>query len=133
MQAIISRFQAAQVAAATERSVVTIKDPFGPHGLSETELALLRATLAAQSEIATAWLVRKELKHFQKQKLFVLVARTKPSGLFGGSNADRDRALVTALMSSIQLPGRMLIVAPQGGFRALAQKIMALESSPIFP
>ncbi len=133
MQAIISRFQTAQVAAATERSVVTVKDPFVPHGLSETELVSLRATLTAQTEIAAAWLVRKELKHFQKQKLFVLVARTKPSGLLGGSNADRDRALITALMSSIQLPGRMLIVAPQGGFRALARKIMTLESSPIFP
>ena len=133
MQAIVSCFQTAQIAAATERSVVTVKDPFVPHGLSETELASLRATLAAQTEIAAAWLVRKELKHFQKQRLFVLVARTKPSGLFGGSNADRDRALVTALMSSIKLPGRMLIVAPQGGFRALAQKIMTLESSPIFP
>ena len=133
MQVIVSRFQTAQVAAVTERSVVTVKDPFVPHGLSETELASLRATLAAQTEIATAWLVRKELKHFQKQKLFVLVARTKPSGLFGGSNADRDCALVKALMSSIQLPGRMLVIAPQGGFRTLAQKIMTLESSPIFP
>ena len=133
MQAIVSRFQTAQVAAATERSVVTVKDPFVPHGLSETELVSLRATLAAQTEIAAAWLVRKELKHFQKQKLFVLVARTKPSGLFGGSNADRDRALVTALMSSVKLPGRLLIVAPQGGFRALAQKIMASESPPIVP
>ena len=92
----------------------------------------------------TAWLVAIGYAGFLAGLLLVLlvsaglviaavVAGTEPSGLFGGSNAVRDRVLVTALMSSVQLPGRMLIVAPQGGFRALAQKIMVRESSPIFP
>lgn len=129
----LSRFEASRTAAAKERSLVTASDSFAPHGLSQLELQSLTATLAQQSDIASAWLARKVLKHFPKQRLFILVVRSKPTGLFGYSNAARDRQLVTNLIAGVKLPGRVLVIAPQGGFRALAKKILSQSDAKVFP
>jgi lipopolysaccharide biosynthesis regulator YciM len=131
-RSLLSRFETAQSAAAKERSIVTASDKFVPHGLSDTELEALTNTLAQQPDLASVWLVRKELQHFRKQRLFVLVAHSKPTGLFGSTNSDRDRELVAHLIASVKLPGRVLIVAPQGGFRALARKIMSHSEAQVF-
>jgi Zn-dependent protease with chaperone function len=133
MKAILSRYQTTQAAASVERSTVTVKDTFIPHGLTASELSTLRTAFSSQPKLASAWLVRKDLQHFQKQKLFVLVVRTEPTGLFGGSNEASDLALVKALTFSVKLPGRVLVIAPQGGFRALAKKIMKLDDTMVFP
>jgi Zn-dependent protease with chaperone function len=127
----LSRFESSQAAAARERTTVTASDTFVPHGLDAAELKALANTLAEYEDLTSAWLVRKELQHFRRQKLFVLVARSKPAGLFGSSNPDRDRVLVAKLIPRVKLPGRVLIIAPQGGFRALAKKIMSLPESRI--
>lgn len=129
----LSRYQIAQAGAAKERSIVTHADMFVPHGLSDLELAALYDTLAQQADLASAWLVRKELQHFRKQKLFVLVAHSQPFGVLGSTDATRDRTLVAQLIPQVQLPGRVLIVAPQGGFRPLARKIMSQHGSQVFP
>lgn len=129
----LSRFETAQVAAAKERSTVTPADTFVPHGLSDVELESLLNTLAQQPNLAAAWLVRKELHHFRKQRLFVLIVHSQPTGLFGSTNADRDRALVATLLDQVKLSGRVLIVAPQGGFRPLARKIMRQRNAQIVP
>ena len=131
-RSVLSRFEASRTAAAKERSLVTAADSFAPHGLSDLELQSLTATLAQQSDIASARLARKALKHYPKQRLFILVASSKPTGLFGYSNADRDRQLVTNLIAGVKLPGRVLVIAPQGGFRALAKKIMSQSDAKVF-
>jgi hypothetical protein len=132
-RAALSRYETTRDAAARERSVVTASDSFAPHELSRPELQGLITTLSQQPDIASAWLVRKSLKHFPKQKLFLLVVSSKPTSLFGYSNSDHDRTLVTSLIVAVKLPGRVLVVAPQGGFRPLARKIMSLPDSKVFP
>lgn len=128
----LSRFETAQEAAAKERSQVTASDRFVPHGLSDQELAALFAIFSEERELHTVWLVRKDLKHFRKQRLFILVARSLPSGFFRNTNADADRILVARLLAQVKLPGRVLVIPPQGGFRRLAKKIMSLPDSEIF-
>jgi hypothetical protein len=122
--AYMSRFESAQAAASKERSAVSASDEFLPHELTDQELENLKKWFTQEVELDSAWLARKKLQHFPKKRLFVLVVRTRP-GMFGWSNPEHDRALVTRLIVNVKLPGRVLIVAPQGGFRALAKKVMS--------
>lgn len=120
----LSRLETAQTEAAKERSMVTATDRFVSHGLIDSELDHLKRKLRAIPQLQAAWLVRKQVKHFPNRPLFVLVVRTRSTGLFGSSNAQEDRRLVATLIPEVTLPGRVLIVAPHDGFRRLGRKIM---------
>jgi predicted Zn-dependent protease len=124
------RFQQTQADAIRERISVTAQDHLVPHGLSDLELASLCATLAADSELAEAYLVQKELKNWTHQPLYVLCVRTRPS-FFGRSKAAQDMALVQRLIPQVRLAGRVLVISPQGGFRSLARKIMTSPEANI--
>ena len=124
IKGIANRFLETHAAAQRERLAVTAADSFAPHELSEDQLGGLRANLKKHPDCDSAWLVRKQLKHFKKQPLYILVVKTRPTGFFGGSNVTKDQLLTRRLMSEIRLPGRLLIIAPQGGFRQLAKKVM---------
>jgi hypothetical protein len=114
-----------------ERREVTARDRFIPHALSPSELDQLRSVLAAQPELGRAELGRKELRHFPKQKLFLLCVRSRrPWHHLGG--ATLDEALVKRLMPTVRLPGRVLIFGPSGGFRALARKLRTVPGSRVF-
>ncbi len=128
----LSRFETAKAAAGRERGSVTPADTFIPHGLSECELESLQQSLRSESESHSAWLVQKRLTHFKNQRLFVLVGHTSPTGFFRRSNSDLDQALTTRLINKVNLPGRVLIIAPHGGFRPLARKIMAIPGARVF-
>ncbi|MBS0201304.1 MAG: M48 family metalloprotease [Planctomycetes bacterium] len=132
LRGIVSRFQEAQAAAMKERSSVAASDTFVAHGLTDFEVRELRKSLSGNRDIHSAWLVQKELRHFKKERLFVLVVRTKPSGLFGSTNADVDNRLARSLMGTITLPGRVLIIAPQGGFARLSKKILSMRDTNVF-
>jgi Zn-dependent protease with chaperone function len=123
-RAYLSRFETAQAAATKERCTVTPNDKFVAHGLSDEELESLIEALAQQTDLHSAWLVRKELQHFRNQKLFVLVAHSQPHGWLGSTAAELDRKVVANLIKNVQLPGRVLVISPQGGFRPLARAIM---------
>jgi Zn-dependent protease with chaperone function len=125
IRSLLSRFETSQAAAVKERSSVSAKDRFVTHGLSDLELKAALDHLAKDSELVFAWLVRKEMKHFANQRLYVLVVQSRRSGWLGGSDPSRDMALVSRSITQIKLPGRVLIICPQGGFRSLARKIIA--------
>jgi Peptidase family M48 len=128
----LGRYQTAQSEAVRERSSVTALDNLLPHGLSSMDLAALSTILAKDTDLAEAYLVRKELKHLTHQPLYVLCVRTRP-GFFGRSNAGNDAQLVARLFSQVRLSGRVLVIAPQGGFRPLARKVMASADAKVHP
>lgn len=125
----LSRFETAQAEAARERRMVTAADRFIPHELDRDALAAVCQHLKEQSELAGAWLVRKDVQHFRKKALFVLVVQSRGHGFWGRASAEADHQLVSRLVGKVTLPGRVLIIAPQGGFAALARKIMALPGA----
>ena len=128
----LSRFESDQAAAVKERSAVTAKDRFRPHGLSESELqTMLLEPLSKEANLDSAWLVQKEMKYFPRQQLFVLVVQSQREGWFGRSDSSRDMALVRRLLTQVKLPGRVLIICPQSDFRSLARKIISLDVSRI--
>ena len=103
-----------------------------PHELTPDELATLQEVLGRQPDLAAAHLVRKELKHFPRQRLFVLSVRSG-AHRWGWSRASRDAALVARLVPQVRLPGRVFVVASQPGFRALARKVARAPGAQVYP
>src|SRR6185503_685887 len=79
-----------------ERNSVSRADTFIAHTLTENELALLREQLAAQQELHAAYLGQKQLRHFPKQRLFVLCVRTRRAW-YGLPNRAHEEALARRL------------------------------------
>jgi len=131
-QARLDRHEAAVAASHAERLNVTAGDTFIPHTLTPEELGGLRAVLAADAMVASADLVQKEMRHFPKQRLFVLVLRCRRAW-YQLPNRDLDQAAVARLLPKIRLPGRQLVIAPHGGFRTFAARLARLPSARIFP
>jgi hypothetical protein len=119
-------------AAGRERNSVSASDRFLAHDLEEAEMAALHEVLAQQTDLACAYLARKELKHFPRQRLFVCCVRST-AGCWTWSGADRDSALAARLIPVVRLPGRVLIIAARGNFRALSRKIMAMPDAWVYP
>jgi Zn-dependent protease with chaperone function len=127
----LDRYEKDLEASRAERREVNASDPLIPHGLSPEELRALRETLAADPDLAVAELARKELRHFPKQKLFLLcVRRLRPWHRL--PNADRDQALVNRLTQTVRLPGRVLIFTRSGGFSSLARKLRTVAGVEVF-
>jgi len=119
----IGDFQAATAAAQQERNIVRASDQFADHQLSHNELAVLVEILRQESDLHAAYLARKVLKHFPRQKLFVLCVHA-PRGFLGRFDERRDTALAARLIPRVNLPGRVLVITPHGGVRALCRRIM---------
>ncbi len=126
----LSRYEIAVEGSQRERSAVSASDRFIEHGLTDDELGRLQETLQQDSGLERAWLVRKDLQHFPQQRLFVLCVQT-PKNWLGRSNAERDFALVLRLQPQLKLPGRVFVLAAQGGFRALGRRVMSIPNAGV--
>ena len=124
----LDRQDAALKASHAERNSVTAADTFLPHELTAAELAALGALLGTEREVRAAHVARKELRHFPKQRLFV-VALFPRRRWFGGE--DLDRALVARIAGALKLPGRMLVITPRSPWRAVARKVARVAESEV--
>lgn len=124
----LGAYEQDQAESVRERSTVTPGDTFLHHALAASELKMLSQLLFEDGDLAEAYLVRKQLRLRAHQPLYVLCVRTR-IGWFGGSNGGRDAALVERLIPRVRLPGRVLVIAPQGGFRPLARAVMRISGA----
>ncbi|WP_165235313.1 M48 family metallopeptidase [Aquisphaera insulae] len=115
-----------------ERTSVEHSDDFLPHGQDDRTLEPLRTLLASQPECTGAWLVRKKLRFLPRRPLFVLCLSGKTSR-WGLPGDERGQLLVSRLTPRIELPGQVLVIARNGGFRKLAARVMSLPGSRIYP
>lgn len=127
----MDRHEKALAASQAERREVKSRDTFIAHGLTDPELDALRKELEPELRILRAYLARKELKHFPTQRLFVLCVHSRRAW-HGFPNHDLDRALVTRLSQKVRLPGRLIIFAPTGEFRAISRKVERVPDAKIF-
>jgi Zn-dependent protease with chaperone function len=130
-KARLDRHSAAVAASQTERNRVTESDTFIPHGLSDAELQSVIDHLRADPDVVAADLAQKQMKYFQKQRLFVLCLRTRRNWL-GMANRDTEQAVLNRLMSIVRLPGRKLVFTPGGGFRGIASRLSRMPEARIF-
>jgi len=131
LRARLDEHDAALRGARRERSSVRPGDRFLVHDLSDLQIEPLLRLLEAQPDCAAAWLVRKDLQFFPKRPLFVLcVVSESPGWLW--SNSRRDEELVRRLGPKVELPGQVLVITRQGGFRKLAATIMSRRDSQVY-
>ena len=112
-----------------ERNSVTAVDTFLPHDLTPAELAPIVTALGGERDLRAVHVARKQLRHFPRQRLFVVVLVTRRRW-FGGE--DLDHALVARLSPSLKLPGRMLVITPRAPWRAVARKVTRVAGSGIY-
>jgi hypothetical protein len=132
LNARMDAYEKSLVESRRERSSVDASDRFVPHTLTEDELRSLRAQLSTQPNIHRAFLGQKQLRHFPKQRLFVLCVET-PRGWHRFPMREHDESLARRLAQTVQLPGRVLVFAPHGSFRAIARKVQQVPGTNIFP
>ncbi|WZO98264.1 M48 family metallopeptidase [Isosphaeraceae bacterium EP7] len=128
----LDRHEADVEKAQAERATIGAGDAFLPHGLPAETTAALVALLASRRDCTGAWLARKAVRHFPDRPLFVLAVRSI-HGRWGIGDADRDAALVRALVPKVQLPGQVLVVSRTGSFGKLGRKVERLPGSRIHP
>jgi hypothetical protein len=131
LDARMDRHEKSLAASHAERREVKASDTFISHGLTDTELQILREELQPELRILRAHLARKELKHFPTQRLFVLCVYSRRAW-HGFPDKDLDRALVTRLSQKLKLPGRLMVFTPTGSFRAVAQKVARVPDAETF-
>ncbi len=131
LYARMDRHEKSMTASRDERSNITAADTLMPHGLSETELAALLEIIAAESEVVGAYLGRKELKYFVRQKLFLLCVQVRPAW-HRLPDAERGQRVINRLIKTVRVPGRVLIFTTTGNFRGVARKLRAVEGAGIF-
>ncbi len=127
----MDRFQEAAAASNTERSKVSARDNFLPHGLTGEELASIRDILQQDDAIGSAALAQKELRHFRRQRLFVLTVQVD-RWLRGVTKEMAGDEVVERLIGKIVLPGRAMVIHSRGQFRSLAKKIQKAPGSVIY-
>lgn len=125
----LSRYQSAVAAANQERMKVLPTDTFLPHDLEPSVLNEVISKLTAISDLDSAYLVRKQLRHFTQQPLFVLCVHVAPG--FFGHNASSNAQLAQRVAAQVKLPGRQFVIAPVLGFKPLGKRVMSLPESRI--
>ncbi len=131
LYARMDRYEKEVLASRQERSNVTAKDHFISHGLTDTELAALRAVLSDERDVVSADLAQKELRHFVKQKLYLLCVRIRPAW-HRLPDADRQQKVIARLVKAVQLPGRVLIFTASGDFRGVGRKVRKVAGSEVY-
>ncbi len=131
VRARLDRHEADLAEARRERSEIRSSDPFLAHGLADEQVGPLRALLVSDPACAAAWLVRKDLRYFPRRLLFVLRVRGTTSRWIPG-HSERDRDLARRLSPRVELPGQVLVIARNGHFRKLADKVASLPGSEVY-
>ena len=131
LYARLDRHEKTMVESRRERSQLTSSDTLIPHELSAGELKALLETLAADPDLVAAHLGRKNLLHLAHQRLFLLCIHVRPAWhrLPGG---DREQTAVNRMFKAIRLPGRVMVFAPTGSYRAIARKLRQVPGAEVF-
>ena len=132
LQARLDQHQADLEASQRERAQINARDTLLPHNLNDSQLQTLRQTLQTQTNLASAWLVRKKIQYFTQRPMFVLCVQAQQTSRWF-KDASKDQALVRSLVPRVHLPGQVLVIAPQGSFTSLARKCQKSPDSLIFP
>ena len=112
-----------------ERSGVSRKDKFEPHGLPAETLAALVAQLRAIPDLRAVYLVRKRVLFFPHRPLYVLGYTV--TGLFVLNGARRATEVLERIENSVQLPGDTVIVNVEGQNYRLRRKFRQMSWAKI--
>ena len=124
------RFQRTMAEAKHERETLSTEDNFIDHALEQDQLAQVLQALDMYPTIKEAYLVRKALKHFPEQPLFI-VGVVPDTGLFG-SAVEEGNQLVNMIANEVEFPFETFIINLKGdNFRGLRKKFKKLPGAQI--
>ena len=131
IEARLDRHEAVMTASKIERATVTSADTVIAHECDAAELENLQKLLEAEPEVTAAYLGRKQMRHFRKQRLFLLCIAVRRAW-HRLPNRDLEQAVVRRLFSKVRLSGRVLIFSSSGSYSGLATKLRAAAHAQIF-
>jgi len=100
-------------AAEKERSLITVKDTFYPHGLPEEAIGPLRAQLRAIPRLRKAYLLRKRVEHFPHRPLYVLGFAVR-APWWSLSRKKLSAQVQQAIQEGVEFPGETMIFSIEG-------------------
>lgn len=107
-------------AAQEERNQIQLKDRFVGHGLDADATRALAAALRALG-VHSAWLVRKDCRHFPERPLYLLGFRRV--GWLGLHRQARALALQRRIVEEVTLPGETLVLCVDGDNHRFRRKM----------
>lgn len=110
-QRLVERSQL-QEAAIRERNQALLIDRFEHHGLSDAEVARLRAALAFIPGLRKAYFVRKHVEHLKHLPCYVLGYCV--TGFFQLHNEWRSAEVLQQIQKSVHFPGETMIINVEG-------------------
>jgi hypothetical protein len=101
-----------QEAATKERTQVSLRDKFEPHGLSDHALADLRDQIKTIHGLRKAYLVKKRVTHFAHRSCYVLGYRV--TALFQLHSKRPAQEVLRQIQESVRFPGETIIINVDG-------------------
>ncbi len=127
----VDRFREEAALAQRERAQISANDTFIAHELKEPVLADLRKTLAAEPDLGSVAVARKQVQHFPKHPCFAVGLRVKVSWWKPRSSAANQK-LVHRLVGRLKLPGHFLVFADEQGLKPLGKKVFAAPGAVVY-
>ncbi|HEX8209741.1 MAG TPA: M48 family metalloprotease [Longimicrobium sp.] len=120
-------------AAQEERSAggLTARDVFLPHGLDEEAVGAIEEALRRHRDVASAFLVRKEVKILPEHPLYVFAV--VPDWTWKrAEHGNHSANLVQRLVQEIPFPGDAVVLTLEGNFKNLRKPIAAVPGSDVY-
>ncbi|HMO64006.1 MAG TPA: hypothetical protein PKE47_02050 [Verrucomicrobiota bacterium] len=101
------------------------------HGLTAGELDALRLAFAAEPDIASVDLARKQVMHFPDSPCYVIAVRVKAPWWQPRSSTANEK-LLNRLLEKLPLPGHSFAFLPEQQFKALGRKVAAVTGARVY-
>jgi hypothetical protein len=114
-----------------ERSTIRETDDFKTHGVAPDVLVALRWHLERFSDLASAHLVQKVVKHFPEEQSYVLGIVRKRR--WNQSHHDEwDQDLINRLAQEVSFPGFTYIIALERNYKPLRKIFRQIRGAEIY-
>lgn len=118
-------------AAQQERAFLGFDDTYIPHGLSLDRINHLRKQLARYPEIITAYLVRKQVRHFPDEPLYALGLVVR-SNWYKIRSEEKDGAYSERLAGEIEFDGETIVFVINKSNKKMKSIMVAVPGSQIY-
>jgi Zn-dependent protease with chaperone function len=108
-----------------ERQTLSLDDIMIPHELNQEEIEKIRSQLGNFKRVKEAYLVRKQVKHFQSDPIYILGVCTKHFWL------KEDYKFSELLAKEIDFPGEFVVCVVQGDNKVFRKEMTKIPGSRI--
>jgi Zn-dependent protease with chaperone function len=114
-----------------ERAFLGFEDSYIPHELPVEKIQKLRQQLARYPEIAEAYLVRKQVKHFPEEKLYGLGLVVR-SDWYKTRSEEEDAAYAQRIANAVEFEGETIVFVINSSTKKLKQIMVEIPGSQIY-